>query len=605
MATKTSTELQQTQLLALVETAPIAQVLRGWNELGGWAIVVDADAARVAVGNGSSVWHTCDRAGAGFGARASATLRAALQEFADQPALRQRAAQPAELPGGVLIAAPIRRRDRLLGVCAVVLGAPGEPADEDWRRFCDQCGVDAQAAAQQRSRAARFDAASQAGLAALLAQNVDAAVSAGEAQREITGLTRNLESTYEELSLVYRVNGEITSAHEPADVLKRVASETVASSRAAAIAFVLPRRFAPESLSTGGGTDSDGVESDVCVARVGAADVSDEDIARLALTLMADDRGDRDVRVFNNVGSDNRFAFARPWLRHALVLPMRHRQRRLGMLLAINCRDAGDFSSVDAQLLRAVADRVQSFLERQRLYDDLARLLMGLMHSLVKAIDAKDPYTCGHSERVAFLSRRLAETIGMDPHEAQRVYLAGLLHDVGKIGVPDAILLKPGKLTAEEFAALKLHPEMGAKILAGVPHIDDLIPGVMSHHERYDGRGYPQGLSGAHIPWLGRVVCLADCLDAMTTTRTYRSYLPVGSAMAEIRRCAGTQFDPRMAAALLDLDVGRLLHDAHEFAGSVLPEHAGAPTSEPRGDSSFGARPIFNRQMFVARVTAW
>src|SRR5437764_14234975 len=129
--------------------------------------------------------------------------------------------------------------------------------------------------------------------------------------------------------------------------------------------------------------------------------------------------------------------------------------------------------------------------------------------------------------------------------------MAGLLHDVGKIGVPEAVLQKTGRLTPEEFDEIKKHPEIGARILRDVKQLEDILPGVLHHHERYDGRGYPSGLAGENIPRMGRIICLADCFDAMTSSRTYRKALPLEVALTEIRRCSGTQFDPVLSEAFL------------------------------------------------------
>jgi putative nucleotidyltransferase with HDIG domain len=182
-------------------------------------------------------------------------------------------------------------------------------------------------------------------------------------------------------------------------------------------------------------------------------------------------------------------------------------------------------------------------------------LMMGLLHSLTSAVDAKDAYTCGHSERVALLSRHLAQQARLPEHDVERIYMAGLLHDVGKIGVPESVLQKTGRLTPEEFEAMKKHPAIGARILRDIKQIEDIIPGVLHHHERYDGKGYPAGLAGDSIPLMGRIICLADCFDAMTSNRTYRKALPLEVALTEIRRCSGTQFDPVLADAFLQIDV--------------------------------------------------
>src|SRR3954451_23143523 len=177
--------------------------------------------------------------------------------------------------------------------------------------------------------------------------------------------------------------------------------------------------------------------------------------------------------------------------------------------------------------------------------------MMGLLHALTSAVDAKDAYACGHSERVALLSRRLSREIRLPDGQVDRIYMAGLLHDVGKIGVPEAVLQKTGKLTPEEYDEMKKHPGIGARILRDIKQISDIIPGVLHHHERYDGKGYPANLAGENIPLMGRIICVADCFDAMTSNRTYRKALLLEVALTQIRRCSGTQFDPELAEVFL------------------------------------------------------
>jgi len=228
---------------------------------------------------------------------------------------------------------------------------------------------------------------------------------------------------------------------------------------------------------------------------------------------------------------------------------------------------------VDSKLLNSIANESAIYLENAMLFDDVRGLSMGLLHSLTSAVDAKDAYTCGHSERVALLSRSLAAEAGLSEHHVERIYMAGLLHDVGKIGVPEAVLQKTGKLTDEEFDQIKKHPEIGAKILRDIKQIEDIIPGVLHHHERYDGKGYPSGLAGESIPLMGRIICLADCFDAMTSSRTYRKALPLEVALTEIRRCSGTQFDPVLADAFLKLGINQLrdlIHNHQEQSKKLI-----------------------------------
>ena len=152
---------------------------------------------------------------------------------------------------------------------------------------------------------------------------------------------------------------------------------------------------------------------------------------------------------------------------------------------------SGDFDSQDSKLLNSIANESAIYLENAMLFEDVHGLMMGLLHSLTSAVDAKDAYTCGHSERVAMLARQLTLEAGLGEALAERIYMAGLLHDVGKIGVPESVLQKTGRLTPEEFEQMKKHPQIGARILQDIKQISDMIPGVLHHHERYDGQGYP------------------------------------------------------------------------------------------------------------------
>ncbi len=169
------------------------------------------------------------------------------------------------------------------------------------------------------------------------------------------------------------------------------------------------------------------------------------------------------------------------------------------------------------------------------------------VRALAEAVDAKDAYTRGHSQRVAEFARELAAANGCDQGFIDLVYMTGTLHDVGKIGVPDSVLRKPDRLTDEEFAQIKLHPELGEKIVRQIPPLRETLSGIRGHHERWDGRGYPDRLAGESISLLARILAVADCFDAMTSDRPYRKGLPVEIALAEIEKGAGSQFDPVLA----------------------------------------------------------
>jgi diguanylate cyclase (GGDEF)-like protein/putative nucleotidyltransferase with HDIG domain len=175
----------------------------------------------------------------------------------------------------------------------------------------------------------------------------------------------------------------------------------------------------------------------------------------------------------------------------------------------------------------------------------------GLFESLVIAVDNKDSYTRRHSEEVTEHTIAMARELGLSEDDQRVVRVAGLLHDVGKIGIPDRILRKPGRLSEAEYEIVKAHPTLGETIIAAIPDLAEIRAAVLSHHERYDGKGYPHGLSGDEIPLLGRLLAVADTYSAMTTDRPYRKALSRREALAEIRACAGTQFDPAIVAAFM------------------------------------------------------
>ena len=236
--------------------------------------------------------------------------------------------------------------------------------------------------------------------------------------------------------------------------------------------------------------------------------------------------------------------------------------RIIGLMVAINRIGKQDFDSTDAQLFNSVANGCAVFIENGRLFNDLKTLFIGSLKALTRSIDAKDQYTRGHSERVAFISRWIAERLAaeepLEEEQIHRVYLAGLLHDIGKIGIDEAVLRKKGKLTEQEYECIRKHPSIGAGILREIKQMHDIVPGVLYHHERIDGKGYPGGFVGEQIPLIGKIVGLADGFDAMTSKRTYRNARSVEQALEEIKKGLGTQFDERVARVFLDSDIYRL-----------------------------------------------
>jgi len=213
------------------------------------------------------------------------------------------------------------------------------------------------------------------------------------------------------------------------------------------------------------------------------------------------------------------------------------------------------------------------FAEEQRAYQ-------ATIAALVQAVETKDRYTRGHSERVSRASVMIARVIGMREERVNALRYAGILHDVGKLGVPTKLLQKTGRLTEDEFNAIKLHPLRGLEMLSDIEFLDEAFKGILHHHERLDGRGYPMGLQGHQIPEFARVIAVADAFDSMTSTRSYRHARTVQDAIAELQRCRGTQFDPRMVDAL----VSALRREPWDATGFDAVAEAEVGLAEPAVD---------------------
>lgn len=205
--------------------------------------------------------------------------------------------------------------------------------------------------------------------------------------------------------------------------------------------------------------------------------------------------------------------------------------------------------------------RVRSALRTHRLIGQ-AHTVYALAASLSSALEARDPYTRQHASRVASYALACAEVIAIDLPRRRDLYLGGLLHDIGKVGIPDAILRKPGPLTQDEFDTIKTHPEIGGRICDATRGLESISEVVRCHHERWDGTGYPMGLAGTAIPLLARITAVADAFDAMTSDRPYHKAIPVGAGFEEIGRCRSTQFDPAVVDAFLAVDVHQIRLEA-------------------------------------------
>jgi putative nucleotidyltransferase with HDIG domain len=458
------------------------------------------------------------------------------------------------LPGIALAGFPYVERRHLSGVLVLAAKSTSFRLNEDVVRICNRLGLDGIWLNQQADELPGYPDEAIQRQARLLLGSVRDQIRLSGLEQELTSISGQLTNTYEELSLIYQISSGMRISRRPGDFFRQACLDSidVIGVRAMGVALrdteslgQLPVIFGPLNLSP-------------------------DKVARLSAELLVWMGRRKSSLLINDLRSDKQFSWLGEDAHRLLAVPLQRGEQVLGCMYTLD-KEHGEFDSVDSKLLNSIANESAIYLENAVLFEDVHGLMMGLLHSLTSAVDAKDAYTCGHSERVAVLSRMLAQEAGLDEALVERIYMAGLLHDVGKIGVPEAVLKKPGRLTVEEFEQMKKHPAIGARILQDVKQIQDIIPGVLHHHERFDGRGYPDGLSGHAIPIMGRIICLADCFDAMTSTRTYRKAMPLEVALADIRRCSGTQFDPALTEAFLNIPLDRMreILRQQEIAGQL------------------------------------
>ncbi len=256
----------------------------------------------------------------------------------------------------------------------------------------------------------------------------------------------------------------------------------------------------------------------------------------------------------------------------SLCVPLLANRQVLGVLNIRTKTDGSDFTQQDLELATQLANIAAAAIENAELHDQLQSLFLSTVSALANSIDARDPYTKGHSERVTAYAVMIAEGLDLGAEDLELLRYAGLLHDIGKIRIRDHILHKPGRLTDPEFDEMKKHPEYGVEIMQPVAAFRHILPAMLHHHERYDGRGYPYGLAGENIPLTARILCVADCFDAMTSDRPYRKGMPVADAVAELAKNKRTQFDPQLVDIFLKVvEQGRI--DPILTAYYPLPDH--------------------------------
>ena len=389
-------------------------------------------------------------------------------------------------------------------------------------------------------------------LLAAVGTAVRARVAEADARSQCDSLAEALSQSFEEISLLHNV-GEVLRVTRPVTgLLEYVCGELRETTGAEAAVAYLPA--------------TEGAEREVAVS--GCLPLLDSDLPALFDELLNRLDAHGNVLISNHCQHDPSLARFSMALERLVMVPVALGEGAPGVLAALN-RSGEEFGSPDAKLIRSSANASAVFIENRRLYNELQQMMLSLVRALVSSVDAKDPYTCGHSERVAITCREIARQMDLSDESAEEAYMAGLLHDIGKIGTPEAILCKEGLLQVEERAIMNQHPEVGGRILSGVRKLESVREAVIHHHERLDGSGYPAGMAGEAIPMLARIVGLADSFDAMTSNRPYRPMLPLQEAIREVRRNKGTQFDAAVTEAFFRINLSRLVQQfAQEPAAS-------------------------------------
>jgi putative nucleotidyltransferase with HDIG domain len=249
----------------------------------------------------------------------------------------------------------------------------------------------------------------------------------------------------------------------------------------------------------------------------------------------------------------NRDKLEKERVKEFLLVPLSIKSKRIG-LLTIGAVDVIGQNDVD--LLTSIANNAAVAFENALLYDTSKKYFFRTIDALIAAVEAKDKYTEGHSQRVARYAEMIARHLGLPREQIEEIKIAGILHDVGKIGISDSILSKPGKLTEEEYDEIKLHPGISNKILYPVGFSERTLQAIAFHHERYDGKGYPHGLKGDSIAFEAQIIAVADAYDAMTSDRSYRSAMSRHAAIRELETNKATQFTPLIVDTFIDA-IGR------------------------------------------------
>ena len=359
----------------------------------------------------------------------------------------------------------------------------------------------------------------------------------------IEKLNAQLHAKVDQLTKLYSISESFHSYVDNDSLLQYVvdlASDLINARRISLLTFDKDRRYLMARASRGLATD---VQRKICLkVGEGVAGRVAESFRPIRVTT-------DDLQLSGIVTTEDRSYLTRSWL----SVPLSIGGELFGVLNMTDKRDGSDFTEEDEYLAMVLAEKAGIKIENNVLYEGIYSNLIDTLKALVSTIEAKDAYTRHHSQRVTELALALARHVGCSEEDRESIGFAGILHDIGKIGIRDSILQKTSRLTGEEYEVIKTHPSRGDAIIEPLGIIDSERQIIRHHHERLDGQGYPDGLKGDEIPHLTRIVSIADAFDAMTSTRSYRQALEMSVVVSELRRNSGTQFAPDLIDAMLEL----------------------------------------------------
>ncbi len=397
----------------------------------------------------------------------------------------------------------------------------------------------------------------------LVASNIEFALrtanerlSTDESESLLESYAAQLSQAYEEINWLRGLSEQLGQC-EVSRSLTDVAADTLPALRR------LLQTQAAVFVEVGEDQGSDYVERLRVAHWSGDQIISDTSCCELIAAMSMDNLCDTVVR--NRMTGYGSFDGGQP-LESMLLTPVVKGRQAFGWLILLNRNGHAshvitnhdilgldEFGTEEAGMAESAAVMLATHARNVQLFKERETMMLGTIQSLVRTLEARDEYTCGHSDRVAHMSQMLAIELGLPDYECRRIYRTGLLHDIGKVGVPDEVLSKPGSLTNAEFEIIKRHTVVGYEILKDLKSFEYMLPGVRWHHERIDGRGYPDGLKGEELPFMPRIMAVADAMDAMTSNRPYRNGMPFEKAESILREGAGTQWDVEVVAAYFQI----------------------------------------------------